>query len=389
MKTMVCLVSAQHVPNFLPIKTLEPDQVVMVVTKETRKNKNAESLKKALEVRAGVKPEILEDIFLTDEKSIDAIKCDLKPSLLKIIEKNKAKGQETEWLVNLTGSTKLISIAAYDSFLNLEFGNAKYLYVDAANPGLIFWQNPWAITECHYKMNIEEFFVGYGEEIGNKKNLDAKLTFNEKMEVLAREMAETGGDLMEIKVNNKNKESWIKNIRKNGADLKDGEVQLREDFGPKIAAELDLIFENGFLKGKVDTNVGEFLTGGWLETFITNWIIKHQEKCGVSEVLPGRKLVVEDHEFDVCFIKGPILHVIECKTGTGNKNKETGDLFKIFTAVKELGAIKTKIWLVSTSSNIGQIRDRAKILGIKLMDRKIVSEIAKHYDEPSLLLKHL
>lgn len=108
MKIMVCLISGQHVPNLLSIRSEDPvpDRLVLIVTPFMKARNKHIQLLNALAAGGldyGSKCDIKD---LTREDSISEIH-----ELLKKIHKDHLKD---ELVVNLTGGTKPMCIGAYE-----------------------------------------------------------------------------------------------------------------------------------------------------------------------------------------------------------------------------------------------------------------------------------
>ncbi len=360
----------------------------MVTQKTLDVNTNhTQWLKDALKVNGNPGVKILEDIFLTNELSISEIENDLRSGIEKIL----AKGA-TEWYVNLTGGNKLMSIAAYDTFSNGEFGNVDYLYIDIGKPDVILFENDQKDVFCDYPLNINEYLAGYGEEIDNWSVVTGKKNNFPKLENLALATAKVSGDLWSFLVKNDRKE-----IIRKGTEVRPGEIKVNKDlFTNDMATLLGLNLENEWLVGTTSPKTGDFLTGGWLEAFMFNWVVKHQTFNGITQVLPGCHLHKKNQELDVCFIKNQTLYGIECKSGFQMFDKKADFLFKIFSIVTNIKALKTKIWGITTSvylqNNEGAKKaafDRAKVYGINLILRGDIQTIADNYDDQELFRKYL
>ena len=122
MKIMVCLISDQHVPNLLTVHKVMPDLLILVVTPDMKRRNVATNFMSALEIGGlsyllgGDRHKI---VSLEDENSI--------PSALKVYQDIISRYPEVEWLINITGGTKPMSIAAYEFFRDRS--NCTMLYV--------------------------------------------------------------------------------------------------------------------------------------------------------------------------------------------------------------------------------------------------------------------
>ncbi|NYT10566.1 MAG: DUF1887 family protein [Methanosarcinales archaeon] len=122
MKVMVCLINDQHVPNLLTVHKVMPDLLILVVTPDMKRRNVATIFMNALDI-GGLSDLQKEDrhkiVPLKDENSI--------PCALKVFQDVTSKYPEAEWFINITGGTKLMSIAAFEFFKDRS--NCTMLYV--------------------------------------------------------------------------------------------------------------------------------------------------------------------------------------------------------------------------------------------------------------------
>jgi len=107
MKVMVCLISDQHVPNLLTVHAVEPDLLFLVETPGMKSKRAAANFIKAIRMGNSKKPKCRIKTLM-EENSIRATS-----ELLETIFFNYS---EAEWIVNITGGTKPMSIGAFEFF---------------------------------------------------------------------------------------------------------------------------------------------------------------------------------------------------------------------------------------------------------------------------------
>jgi len=110
MKTMVSLVSDQTIPNVLGILHFRPDCLLFVSTPEMEKKEMVQATLRVLERRRPGIYRLGENAHVVVCREDSILDCHQK------LEKWIADQGEGEFVVNLTGGTKLMSIAAYDFF---------------------------------------------------------------------------------------------------------------------------------------------------------------------------------------------------------------------------------------------------------------------------------
>jgi hypothetical protein len=124
-----------------------------------KKKKAASSFIKALRMGNSKKPK-LRIINLEEENSIEAAN-DLFENLL-------SKYPEAEWVVNITGGTKPMSIGAFEFFKNK---TKTMLYVPIVGQSKALNFSNGTSINLDYKLRVREFLAGYGFELA-KSELD-------------------------------------------------------------------------------------------------------------------------------------------------------------------------------------------------------------------------
>jgi len=387
MKIMVCLISGQHVPNLLSIQTVRPDFLVLAVT-SGMKGKDVQLLK-ALDVGGlaySSKKEII-DLAKGDEQSSEKI--------YKKLNDLYCTYPNDEWVVNLTGGTKPMSIGAY------EFSKSKgirTLYVAEGNQGQAIDLLGGPSIPLKYNVTTAEFLAGYGFEILNESSLD--LT-----QERARSYAELAAHLALH-----NEDSGLRNFLGRLQYLKEAQIKLDEDVwrrhGLFLSEEEDLFLKSDSLRnriasqfhlstsgsriiGNLDRHAVEFLTGKWLEVFIWD-LLNPFVGFGIWDlhlgVLAGKSGPGENNDLDVSFIRNQSLCIVECKTGSQEHDPDANDILYKIEAIKSgPKALRVDTFLATTSDNIkdprkGGIREkllrRSKIYGCSIIPGWKIKEFA-------------
>lgn len=121
MTTIISLIGEQNLPNLLPILYLKPAQVILVYTSFTKDT--AVRLNRLLEGKVNV-------------DSIPVNAYDIDQTQRTILEKARPF-TSSEILVNITGGTKLMSLAAYQAAREL---NAPLFYLQSEGKKTILYQ---------------------------------------------------------------------------------------------------------------------------------------------------------------------------------------------------------------------------------------------------------
>jgi len=387
MKIMVCLISGQHVPNLLSIQSVRPDLLVLAVT-SGMKGKDSQLLK-ALEV-GGLD-------YSSKKVIIDLAKGDEQSSNTLYKKLNELFGQypKDEWVVNLTGGTKPMSIGA------CEFSKSKglkTLYIAEGNQSQAMDLLGGPSTPLKYNVTTAEFLAGYGFDILNASSLA-------KTEVRARSCTELAAHL-----SLHNEDSDLRGLLGKLQYLKEVQIKLDEKYwkrnGLIISEENDVVLKDDALRdrialqfglsisgskfiGKLDRHAVEFLTGKWLEVFIWSLLLPFVGK-GIWDlhlgVLAGKKGPGENNDLDVTFMKNQSLCIVECKTGGQEHDPEAnGVLYKIEAIKSGPKALRVATYLATTSDNVmdlqkGGIKEklwrRSKIYGCSIIPGGRIKEMA-------------
>jgi hypothetical protein len=357
MKIMVCLISGQHVPNLLSIRseTPVPDWLVLIVTPLMRARDKHNQLLNAL-AAGGLDYRHRHDIKdLTKEDSISETY-----DLLKKIHKEHLND---ELVVNLTGGTKPMCIGAYE--LSKE-KHLRTLYVPEGNQDEAKDLLGESSVDLKHLISTAEFLEGYGFGVLNPGNLKiskeraedlfelaALLTANSEDNGLRGMLGEIQG-LMEDK-----KRTDRKGWNRDGLILtEESNVYMdNESLRLKIASKLGLKTKDSMLLGSLDKHRVEFLAGKWLEVFVWGMLSPFVEDERIWDinlgVRVGKAFAGEDNDLDVTFMMNQSLCTVECKTGGQEYDPAGKDvLYKIEAIKSGLRATRVKTYLATTSDNV-------------------------------------
>jgi len=163
MKTMIALIGGQPLPNYIPIRAEQPDTVLFVYTKETEKV--YERLKAVLDAQ-GVKVEGLQ----TDAYDVPQV-----ADVLTQWVDERVSG--TDLVVNFTGGTKPMSLAAYRVAERLQ---APLMYLESGKRSKLYryqWDGGFHLADSTFLpelITLENFLnlylgVGGWKETGRSK----------------------------------------------------------------------------------------------------------------------------------------------------------------------------------------------------------------------------
>jgi hypothetical protein len=394
---MACLVSQQHVPNLLAIRAVKPEWLVLLVTPGMKKRDKHTHLLKALAAGGQDYSANYEVVDVTDENSITAVSRALEQSL--------EKHPDDEWIVNLTGGTKPMSMGAYVFSKDKEL---KTLYIAESNQRQAVDLLCGPSTVLNHHVSTAEFLAGYGFDLLNPHALKRNENDARKWIGIAALLAanqDNGGlrrmlgrlhDLKENKIRD-NKKAW----EKEGLILEDDEnVALNNaHLKTEIARAFSLKEKENLLVGALDKHAVEFLTGKWLEVFIWGLLLPFVDH-GIWDlhlgVIAGGSGPGESNELDVSFMQDQSLCIVECKTGgQGYDPGANMTLYKIEAVKAGLMAIRMKTYLATTSPNVvdkgtGRIKpsvaNRCKLYNCTIIHGEPLKEMAELFlnNDPSL-----
>ena len=351
MKTLLCLLSDQHVPNLLSIHQLCPDRLVMVESAGMKQRRAAENLLEALKF-GGLDYHARADVVsLTDENDLEAIRTCLRT----------ADGQHAgaDWVVNLTGGTKPMSIAAYEFFRDRP---ARLVYAPIGQPDRLLDLRGGPAEDCSYRPNIQEFLAGYG--FGLRKPMaavaerESRLRFLPQVAFVIAQHC-TLRPLLELNSgwDDQQRRRWWEETRKRGATLAPGEVAVGDEVVRKeICRVFNLTAEEKWIIGRINPVAADFLTGGWLEVMFWDLLKRHAAALGAWDVHLG--LEVRDrasgseNELDVVFMRRHGLCWVECKSGSQTHDREADVLYKIAAVTRQFRALRARGFLAITSDTV-------------------------------------
>ncbi|MGE0826751.1 MAG: DUF1887 family CARF protein [Candidatus Binatia bacterium] len=387
MNVMLCLLSDQPIPNLLSVHHLKPDRLILIESEEMQKKKTADHFLQALQFggldyaqRAEIHP-----LDLVDD--LEAVRQCLR----------KAYGSHStaNWIANLTGGTKPMSIAAYEFFKAV---GARLLYVNATRPDEMLRLDGSQPEKCSHHLSIAEFLAAYGftSTKADDKIAEAEARAD-RWWSLARIIAEyiPDRDLLSI-----NREEWA-TIREKGLELKsDHIIDLPSEVKTALQATFDLAPAGNSLTGKVDKYVGKFLTGEWLEVFFWKLLQTHAAALAIDSVRLGVEVRQKDNpvptDFDVAFIRRHALGVVECKSGAQEQMDDpNAPLDKLEARSQQFRALRVNPVLATTSTSPkmldekGQLKAniaaRARLYNSRIVTVYQIQELARSPDSAEKL----
>lgn len=378
MKILLCLLSDQHVPNLLSVHHYTPYQLVLVESKHMEKREAATHFLKALKLggldydeRRHIEPLIAEDNIAEVRQALQRA-YDTYPS-----------GQ---WIANLTGGTKPMSIATYEFFKAL---GGKLVYTNVARPAQLIDMSTDLTENCRHRLGIKEFLAGYGFE---SRKADDKLAeakqrawgWAHSAKLLALHACEQ--DILVLD------DEERKQARDKGIELSADRFNFPCD-------ELREVWLNGATARKLTKYEAEFLTGGWLEVFVWDVLTRHRDRLGIWDVQlgleVGRRGAQSGNDFDVAFMHNHGLSMVECKSGSQDHDPGSDILYKVEAVTRQFRALRVRSYLATTGGNVldknknlkASLRTRSDIYNCRILVRDEIRELAKVPDNIETVLE--
>ena len=378
----VCLVSAQAAPNLLPIldSVFKPKKAIFLVSKTMKQR--AEYLAKTFE-KLNVKVKLKN---ISDEFNFGL----MEDEIFKLVEE-----YENESIaLNVTGGTKLMSIAAENAFSAL---GKPIFYIDTDSNHILFIskneEQKWLPNlEMKAKNKIDIYLSAYGSTVLSTQNPIERKKYLPAIEPFIKNYDNYTQVIPLLNLHatlsqsNGYKSEYTKDNKKTG---KLDELLLGLDYQGLLNYDGQTIdFKNREIK--------TFLNGGWLEDY-TYFQLKEIANiediaCGADVANPKFKLGKNEYssenkgnknEFDIVFMAKNKLHIIECKTQLMDKNggvKADDILYKLET-LKDYGGLMTKKCLVSYFDVPEQVKNRANFLNIEIIQGKDLQRLKSKVQE--------
>jgi hypothetical protein len=335
------MVSDQTIPNILGIYHFKPDELLFVNTDDMQKKHKTDHIINALE-RIGLNYRKQFQYIVVKEDSV----LDCKRQLDQWIV-----GKESSlFTVNLTGGTKIMSIAAYEYFKEY---SAKMIYIPIGKNEFI---TPFpksaanAITPLSLRLNVTAYLSAYGLKVINAEKLPLNHADAQQRQELSGWIVRNYNEVKPLL------ERFSEKLRKFRNESRGHEwsttyepkyTQEKELFQKLGFAHQDNIYSKHLTKSEII-----YLTGGWLEEYCYNELFKLKDN-GIDDIVTGIKPQANgrENEFDVMFTKDNALYTVECKSLDQNDDTKTEALYKIAALQKDFG-LRVESFFVSTSPHI-------------------------------------
>lgn len=373
MSVLLCLLSDQHVPNLLAVHHFRPDRLVLVESPQMQRKGTAQHFVAAL---GKGRLEYADRCHVQQLASEDDL-SQIRGALRGAVDRFPAD----EWIANLTGGTKPMSIATYEFFKDR---GGKLVYTNLRHPDRIMDMSTGYTETCHHRLAIDEFVTGYGfrlqkpaQDVHEAKQRAEQPLWRDTANQLAARAA--GHSVLSLDDAEREK------ARKKGIDLPADRFQFP-------SPDVRRAWLGDTHSRRLDKHEGEFLTGGWLEVFFYNLLSRHADDLMISDIALGQSICTEagppavSNEIDVCFMHRHGLAMVECKSGSQEHDMSRGmdTLFKVEAVTRQFRALRVRSFLATTGDNVldkeGKVRSalqsRADLYNCKIITRNVIAELA-------------
>lgn len=367
-KVIVSLVSEQTIPNILFIKEKgNADFYFFITTEKMEGRKVTDNIINSLQIDGNhtKRIEVIEDsVKDIDDKLVQQLEFD----------------DDDDLLINITGGTKVMSLAVYNFFSRSGAGEIFYIPIGKNEIRQIFPLRKNRISAINCSVNLLEYLTAYGVTLKGE-------SFNSKNHLL--KPGEQTTKLFNSFIGDKREQLFrcaeairLANLR--GKSIPNDGSEKGEFFKKaEIFRESGILWDQNDCISKAET---KYLTGEWFEEYIyariKNWLGKSNDEIGLGlQLIKGEN----PNEYDVMFTHKNALYVIECKTDVSDNSEGkisylfTNTLYKAATLKKEFGLwVNYYLFALNDFSKLTEEqKNRAKQLDIKLVGLEILSDIKR------------
>ena len=351
MNILISLVSDQTIPNVQFIKS-RMDSVDRLLFVSTEKMENSGKRDWILNT-VGIEEETREKPIVVNEYSFK----DIEEKLAERIN------DEDHYIVNLTGGTKIMSLAVRDFFKDMD---AEMYYLPGNNTEIKV--HPGKNKTSHKltaRLSLDEYLNAYGFTV-NKRSKPC-YDFQTNTRIL---------NYFLWNINDETDYEPLEYLRENRGKKN---LSLLDEETIELKAFIDRLGIETKSPGKLDKYEIKSLSGEWLEDYLFQFIVQEFEipEDSVSLGLEVEKNKKSPNEIDVLLMKNEKLYLFECKTSvfTEKNSRKTlipSTIYKSDSLRKNFGLFAQTV-IVTLSDLSGEDmrkhRERAEVSSVKLVDK--------------------
>ena len=364
MNIHICLVSAQLLANYIPIRMERPDQVHLVSSSDMQHNGMTERFQRMLQAQQ------IETVIHRDMP--DSFLAAIHEYALELQERIKASVPDAHITLNITGGNKLMMLGMLEIFRP---DVQRIIYTDTANN----------VIECLHDntneplaavLGIPEYLLAYGATYRKAASDDQAWQIRIGQRKAASKYLATHAQALAGLIG-------ALNLRANQALSDDGKTlvtplqQLNDHPGGQWREALRILADSGVFQwdgSKLitfnDAETARYVGGIWLEEYVYH-IARDAQPDDVrnSVEITWDNSKKTRNELDVLLTHNNRMLVIECKTLRLGRDsqKDTDILYKIDSLGTDLHGLFGKTWLISAREPTPEMLDRANDRGIRIL----------------------
>ena len=355
--THVVLVSGQPVPNLTPAldPAVAPRRMVLVVSP-------------GMEQRSQWLEAVLRPRGIAVEHWKVADPWDLEHLRERFLELLEREDGASRIALNATGGTKLMSIAGYEVFRDLDL---PIFYIHPEQDRMIWLHPPGRPAhELADRIRLKDFLQAHGAQVRALQDNVPDPARLELAEGLVRELHRFRDALATL--------NWLA-----GSAERSGTSEPVPDRGPALDELIDRFAEAGVVSRLgdrlrfPDEEARFFVNGGWIEAYVFDQVrglrkedARIQDVAYAVEVERSVRGKPVRNELDVALLRDNRLHIIECKTKrfpeAGEDSAGAEALYKLDTLRDLMGGLQARAMLVSFQGLKESHRRRAADLRIEV-----------------------
>lgn len=343
------MATGQNAVNINPLSTINPDKVVVAITEGMQQNGQA-----------------LIDELKSSGKSVESLSINQENSLKTLHEQFSTwleQHIDDEIIVNITGGTKPMSLAAYQVFSEWGF---RCFYCDFTSSQLIWLDDESTVSGIGSKVSLERYLRTYQYHITQKTTLaQTPREHKEYAKILYEELCKAGRYdntcTFVGKIHALTQQNPLSNIH----------FTQEEDVLLQHLEKQTGIFK--FKQGQIicDEDVRKMMSGGWLEIIVAD-ALRGDEYRDIHlsvffEKSTQRKNSSTKQELDVMAMYHDKLLIVECKAKKWDNATQASEAIYKLKALSDIGGLNTLPVFVSLREVPASAKTRAAEQDIKII----------------------
>ncbi len=363
---VLTLISEQTIPNVQFLKWffknhLQTVDMIFISTKKMEEKRKSEDIINTIASLSQFFS--AHSIIIVDENCL----ADIQTRIMSELQNKKY----TKIIANITGGTKLMSLAVYEVCKSFAYAEIYYQPIDKSLQKIYPDYAEYDISEL---LTLYEYMTAHGVQYTADNYCVKEYSYNQHVyELLIKNNRELIKLLVELQNTPYFKNTFKKKKSINITAVEEDRLQTKQ--GEKIDKDAfcALLDVAGFDKTALKRRELAYLTGGWFEEYVYQ---KIKAQHGIQEQNIALNVEIEKgsdkNELDVVWLDAKNqLNVIECKSFLeGIENKVLNDaLYKLQAIMKSKFGLRTASYLYTKSSLLEKrsALHRAEEFGIKIV----------------------